>query len=99
MVHRFGPFELDPASGRLFRGQQRVPLSDTQSAILVQLVANVGQVVARDALIQAAWGNTAVTENSLGQAIGRLRRALGGGHPRTVLRAQSGDGIGAPMIL
>lgn len=79
VVHRFGPFELDPASGRLFRGQQRVPLSDTQSAILVQLVASAGEVVARDALIQTAWGNTAVTENSLGQAIRRLRQALGGG--------------------
>lgn len=76
-VHRFGPFEL--ASGRLFRGQQRVPLSDTQAAILVHLVANAGEVVARDALIQAAWGNTAVTENSLGQAIRRLRQALAGG--------------------
>jgi DNA-binding winged helix-turn-helix (wHTH) protein len=79
VVHRFGPFELDPASGRLFRGQQRVRLSDTQSAILVQLVSNVGDVVAREALIRAAWGNTAVSDNSLERAISRLRHALSGG--------------------
>ena len=79
VVHRFGPFELEPASGRLFRGRTRVPLSDTQAAILVQLVSNVGEVVARDALIQAAWGNTAVTPNSLEQTIRRLRQALNGG--------------------
>ncbi len=79
VVHRFGPFELDPASGRLFRGPRRVPLSDTQAAILVQLVSNVGEVVSREALIEAAWGNTAVTENSLRQAIRRLRQALGDG--------------------
>ena len=79
VVHRFGPFELDPASGRLFRGRRRVPLSETQSAILVQLVSNVGEVVSPEALIEAAWGNTAVTENSLRQAIRRLRQALGDG--------------------
>ena len=79
VVHRFGPFELDSASGRLFRGRRRVPLSDTQAAILVQLVSNGGEVVSREALIEAAWGNTAVTENSLRQAIRRLRQALGDG--------------------
>src|SRR5213593_4700127 len=79
VVHRFGPFELDSASGRLFRGRRRVPLSDTQAAILVQLVSSVGEVVSREALIEAAWGNTAVTENSLRQAIRRLRQAPGDG--------------------
>src|SRR2546422_881122 len=79
VVHRFGPFELDSASGRLFRGRRRVPLSDTQAAILVQLVSSGGDVVSREALIEAAWGNTAVTENSLRQAIRRLRQALGDG--------------------
>ena len=55
-MHRFGPFELDLASGRLLRGAQRVPLSDTQSAILVQLVRHVGEVVPPDALIHASLG-------------------------------------------
>ena len=58
MVHRFGPFELDPASGRLFRGPRRVPLSDTQAAILVQLVSNVGEVVSREGAHRGGWGNT-----------------------------------------
>jgi len=38
---------------------QARPLSETQAAILVQLVSNVGEVVSREALIDAAWGNTA----------------------------------------
>jgi DNA-binding response OmpR family regulator len=71
VVQCFGPFELDPASGRLFRGRRRVPLSETQAAILVQLVSNVGEVVSREALIEAAWGNTAVTENSLDERVAR----------------------------
>ena len=36
-------------------------------------------VVSREALIEAAWGHTAVTENSLRQAIRRLRQAPGDG--------------------
>src|SRR4051812_21807202 len=38
-VYRFGPFELDAPRGRLFRGATRVPLSDPQVAILLQLVS------------------------------------------------------------
>jgi DNA-binding winged helix-turn-helix (wHTH) protein len=52
-VHRFGPFELDPASGRLFRGTTRVALSDSQSAILCHLIVKAGQVVSKAALAEA----------------------------------------------
>src|SRR5688500_11935766 len=76
LVYRFGPFELDSASGRLFRGRTRVPLSDAQFAILLALVSADGEVVPREALIKAAWGNTAVSETSLAQAIRRLRQVL-----------------------
>ena len=36
-----------------------------------------GSEVSKDALIEAAWGDVAVTDNSLEQAISRLRRVLG----------------------
>ena len=77
VVRRFGPFELDPASGRLFKGPTRLPLSETQAAVLVQLVSRAGEIVPGDALIQAAWGNTAVGESSLRQTVKRLRQVLG----------------------
>src|SRR5687768_17605266 len=77
VVHRFGPFELDLASGRLFCGDRRIPLSDTQSAVLVQLVSHAGAVVAKDALIHTAWGAIAISDNSIEQVLSRLRKALG----------------------
>ena len=58
VVQCFGPFELDPTSGRLFRGQTRVRLSDPQAAILLQLVANAGQVVSKEALVEAGWARS-----------------------------------------
>ena len=81
-VYRFGPFELDAPRARLFRGQTRVPLPDSQFAILLQLLAHVGEVVSKDALADAAWRGTAVTDNSLDQAISRLRKTLGSGRDR-----------------
>ena len=81
-VYRFGPFELDVPRARLFRGQTRVPLPDSQFAILLRLVSHVGEVVAKDALADAAWRGAAVTDNSLDQAISRLRKTLGSGRDR-----------------
>jgi DNA-binding winged helix-turn-helix (wHTH) protein/cytochrome c-type biogenesis protein CcmH/NrfG len=76
VVHRFGPFELDSASRRLYCGRKRVRLSDAESAILLLLVSRAGDIVSIDALIEAAWGNAPVNENSLRQAIRRIRQAL-----------------------
>jgi DNA-binding winged helix-turn-helix (wHTH) protein len=76
-VYRFGPFELDAPKRVLFRGATRVPLADSQVAILLQLVSHVGEVVSKDSLASAAWRGAAVTGNSLDQAISRLRKTLG----------------------
>jgi len=65
VVYRVGPFEFHPATRRLFRGQRQIPLSDAQAAILDRVLSSVGQVVPPDALIHAAWGNTAVNDASL----------------------------------
>ena len=78
-VYRFDPFELDPASRALFRAQQRVRLSSPQAAILGYLVTHPGVVIAKETLIDEGWGGRAVSENSLDQAISRLRKLLGGG--------------------
>src|SRR2546428_14017634 len=65
VVQCFGPFELDPTNGRLFRGQTRVRLSDPQAAILLRLVAHAGQVVSKEALVEAGWGTVAIGGNNL----------------------------------
>jgi DNA-binding winged helix-turn-helix (wHTH) protein len=77
VVHCFGPFELDLASGRLFRGDRRVPLSRPQAAILVKLVFHAGEVVSKDALHETAWGATSVQDNSIDKAVSDIRKALG----------------------
>ena len=77
VVHRFGPFALDPASRELFREQKRIRLSSSQSAVLICLVTHAGVLVSKEKVIQAGWGGSAVSDNSLNQAISRLRKLLG----------------------
>ena len=84
LVYRCGPFELDPAGGDLFHSQQRIPLSRSQSRILIHLIEHAGQAVSRDALIRAGWEGAHVNDNSLGQAMRRLRQALATGRKGVV---------------
>jgi len=77
--YAFGEFELDTQSRRLLRGGgEAITLADRHFEVLHQLVAHAGTILSKDALVTAAWGDVAVTDNSLEQAISVLRRALGG---------------------
>src|SRR5262245_25460144 len=73
----FEPFALDPARRRLFRSGEPVTLSERQLDVLLRLLAQPGQIVAKDDLIAAAWQDVAVADNSLEQAVSSLRRILG----------------------
>ena len=52
-------------------------MSDRHLDVLEHLVGHAGTVVTKNALIDVAWRDVAVTDNSLEQAISALRRTLG----------------------
>src|SRR5437763_8789942 len=72
----FGPFELDARGKRLLRAREPLPISVRHFDLLHALVANAGEVLSKDRLIEIAWRDVAVTDNSLEQAISTLRKAL-----------------------
>jgi len=76
MRFQFGHFELDAPAGRLTHSGTAVTLPARHLQVLATLLAHAGQVVSKDALVEAAWRDVAVTDNSLEQAISSLRRAL-----------------------
>jgi DNA-binding winged helix-turn-helix (wHTH) protein len=76
---RFGDFELDAGAGRLTRGGEAVSVPARHLDVLAALLARAGHVVSKDALVEAAWRDVAVTDNSLEQAISSLRRLLATG--------------------
>ena len=51
----FGPFRLDWRDARLWRGLEVLPLPPKPLAVLGCLVTQAGQLVAREALLEAVW--------------------------------------------
>jgi DNA-binding winged helix-turn-helix (wHTH) protein len=77
--YTFADYELDTNQRRLLHGGEPVTLSDRHFEVLHHLVSRAGAVLSKDALVAAAWGDVAVTDNSLEQAVSALRRSLGAG--------------------
>jgi DNA-binding winged helix-turn-helix (wHTH) protein/Flp pilus assembly protein TadD len=74
--YTFGPFDLDTVSRHLTRDGQLVPIPDRHVDILLALLVRPGEILSKNALVEAAWKDVAVTDNSLEQAISSLRKTL-----------------------
>ena len=72
----FGPFRFEPGNG-LWRGSSEVPLPPRALGVLEALLAQPGAVVSKQALMDAVWTDSFVTEASLLEAIRVLRDAFG----------------------
>jgi DNA-binding response OmpR family regulator len=77
-ILRIGGAAADLAEGRVRApdGSETV-LRPQSAAVLRALAGRRGETVSKDALHAAVWGDIAVTEDSLVQCIGDIRRALG----------------------
>jgi DNA-binding winged helix-turn-helix (wHTH) protein/predicted ATPase len=77
MQWHFGPFRLDLPNACLWRAGQLVPLRPKTFAILAHLVQHVGQLVTKEALLDAVWPEMAVSDGVLKTGMNELRKALG----------------------
>ena len=73
---RFGPYQLDPRTGQLWRGTQEVRVTPKAAAVLRHLVERTGQVVTKEDLFTAVWPETVVSDAALTSCIQELRQAL-----------------------
>lgn len=76
-IWAFDPFHLDSAKRVLLRGGEPVSLQPKAMEILLVLIQRQGEVVSKDQLMQAVWGDAFVEESNLSQSIFVLRKALG----------------------
>jgi TolB-like protein/Flp pilus assembly protein TadD len=76
---RFGPFELDPASGELRKFGRRIRIRPQASRVLAFLISRAGEVVSREELYRTLWGDSTVVdfEHGLNFCIRQIRTALG----------------------
>jgi serine/threonine-protein kinase len=79
IVYEFGSFVLEARRRLLVSRSTRqvIPLPATAVQALFYLVDHAGEVVTKEALLQAVWPDVNVEENSLAQCISTLRRAFG----------------------
>src|SRR6202034_1406899 len=78
-LFRFGPFQVNSASGELLKNGNRVKLQEQPFRLLVALLENAGEVVTREDLRHHIWRDDTFVdfESSLRVAVRKLREALG----------------------
>ncbi len=72
-----GDWTVNPSTGQLTRDGQTVHLTPRAMDLLRVLADHAGEVVGPDELMNAVWVDIQVTPETLYQAIGAIRRALG----------------------
>lgn len=80
-LYEFGPFRLEPAERKLWRGNEVVVLTPKAFDTLVLLVRNSGHLLEKDELIRVLWPDSFVEEGNLTNNISLLRKALGESPP------------------
>ena len=78
----FDRYVLDLSRGCLLLNGNEVRLRPKTFAVLRFLVENAGRLVTKDEIFAAVWPNLAVTDDTLVQSIGELRRELREDGPR-----------------
>lgn len=73
---RFDSFQLDEQNARLSNNNRPVALAPKAFAVLCTLVRAQGNLVTKDALLDAVWGHQHVSESVLKTIVSELREAL-----------------------
>ena len=75
--YQFGPFKVDRSGYRVLRDDVLVPLTPKLLDLLLHLLDHAGELVTKEALLDAIWPDANVTDNALTQAVSELRQTLG----------------------
>jgi transcriptional activator of cad operon len=74
---RIGDWFVNPLSGEIARGEERIRLEARTMRLLLCLAESPGEVVSIDSLLNQVWSGVIVTPDSVYQAVAALRRLLG----------------------
>ncbi len=76
-VFRFGDVEVREREFSLIKKGETISVEPKAFRLLLILLRNPGKLISKEELLNAVWGDAAVTENSLTRSIALLRRLLG----------------------
>ncbi|HWE84955.1 MAG TPA: winged helix-turn-helix domain-containing protein [Terracidiphilus sp.] len=76
-VFRFGDVEVREREFSLVKAGEVLPVEPKAFRVLLHLLRNPQKLIPKEELLNAVWGETAVSENSLARSIALLRKLLG----------------------
>jgi Tol biopolymer transport system component/DNA-binding winged helix-turn-helix (wHTH) protein len=76
-VFRFADVEVREREFCLIKAGEVVPVEPKAFRVLLFLLQNPQKLITKEELLDAVWGETAVSENSLARSVALLRRLLG----------------------
>jgi DNA-binding winged helix-turn-helix (wHTH) protein len=77
LSYEFGAFRLEPATRRLLREGEALPLTPKAFDTLLLLVQNRERVMEKEELLRRIWPDAVVEESNLAQNVFTLRKTLG----------------------
>lgn len=93
MSYTFGSLTLHPAAQIVYKGKQAIPLSATETQILLALMKRPNQPIAKSQLFEAGWGHAHYDENSINVYMNLLRKKIED-NPREPRYIQTVWGVG-----
>src|SRR6478609_12189194 len=76
-VFRFADLEVREREFSLIKSGEALPVEPKAFRVLLMLLRNPQKLITKEELLDAVWGETAVSENSLTRSIALLRKMLG----------------------
>ena len=76
-VFRFADVEVREGEFSLTKAGERLAVEPKAFRVLLILLHNPGKLIPKQELLDAVWGDAAVTENSLARSVALLRKLLG----------------------
>jgi eukaryotic-like serine/threonine-protein kinase len=81
ILYRFEGFEVDPLNAVFKADGNPIPLHARTFDLLLYMIRNAGRLLTKEELMNAVWGDTAVEESNLTQAVFLLRKAFAASQP------------------
>ena len=92
MALAFGEFLFDPSRRALRRHGVEIKLHAQLLELLGCLLAQPGQLISREQILQLAWEGRAVSDSALSVAVAKLRKVLGDGAKNQYIENRYGRG-------
>lgn len=75
--YKIKDWTFDPITSELTNGSEKIHLQNQVAKVLIELIKANGQTISKKELLEKAWPNTIVTENSLDKTVSELRKVFG----------------------